>query len=172
MDLKKAAFDNAGIDLTRDTLSRVERHLKISFPEDYAAFLLECNGGIPKEDWLFDFHDGTQDRENTSVLNSFFVIYPESIAENGLPQRLPGVYNDLIFSCRIMWDEETLGKDMIPIADDPGGNVIIMCISGENRGKIYFANHEFEDEETGYLWMDEIAPSFSAFGDKLYPENE
>jgi hypothetical protein len=52
---------------------------------------------------------------------------------------------------------------ILPIGDDPGGNLICMCINRENYGKIYFCDHELEDPETGFIIMSDIAKSFSAF---------
>lgn len=145
--------------LTRKNLCNLERQLGISFPEDYAAFMLKNNGGEAEEDWLFDFHDGVMEGDNTSVIRSFYKIYLHDDAPS---------YDDFVKTCNTMWEEKTIGKDMVAIADDPGGNPICMCVSGENYGKVYFADHEFEDTNTGYLFMSEIAPSFSAFLDKLY----
>lgn len=154
-------FDSA-MPLTREELNGVECQLGVSFPEDYVMFMLENNGGEPEEDWVFDFADGVTKRDNSSVIRGFYKIY---LHEENAPK-----YDDLVSICNIMWKEKTIGKNTIAIADDPGGNPICMCVAGENCGKVYFANHEFEDTETGYLFMNEIAPSFSAFIDKLYPD--
>lgn len=147
--------------LTRKDLCGLERQLGISFPEDYAAFMLKNNGGEPEEDWLFDFYNGVTERDNTSVIRGFYKLY---LHDDG-----PS-YDDFVKICSTMWAEKTIGKDMVAIADDPGGNLICLCVAGENCGKVYFADHEFENTHTGCLFMSEIAPSFSAFLDMLYPD--
>jgi len=157
--------------LTEEMITKAEKKLGITLPEDYKAFLMRNNGGHTKPEMLFDFFDGTCENDNTSVIRRFFAIYPESVEEGELPCR-KDIYDDLIYNCLCMRDEEIIPLDIIPIADDPGGNVICMNVSKENGGKVYFANHEFEDDDTGYLWMDEIAPSFTAFLEKLYPDTE
>lgn len=154
-------FDSAA-PLTRNEIGKLEKQLGVSFPEDYVAFMLRNNGGEPENDWLFDFHDGVTERDNTSVIRGFYKIY---LHDDDAPS-----YDDLVKICNTMWEEKTIGKDMISIADDPGGNPICMCVAGENYGKVFFCDHEFEDINTGYLFMSEIAPSFSAFIDKLYPD--
>ena len=145
--------------LTQEDLCSLERQLGITLPEDYAEFMLRNNGGEPEEDWLFDFYDGVTERDNTSVIRGFYKFY--------LHDDRPS-YDDFVKICSIMRAEKTIGKDMVAIADDPGGNPICLCVAGENCGKIYFADHEYEDPNTGYLFMSEIAQTFSAFLNMLY----
>lgn len=33
-------------------------------------------------------------------------------------------------------------KEMLPIAVDPGGNLVLLAIEGEDTGKVFFWNHE------------------------------
>lgn len=155
-------FMSSAAPLTRDAFDNLEAQLGISFPEDYKAFMLENNGGEPEEDWLFDFVDEVTKKQNTSVLRGFYKIYTND--------KNVKTYDDLVKICTIMWNERSIGKDTIAIADDPGGNPICMCVEGQHFGKVYYANHEFEDTETGFLFMSEIAPSFTAFIEKLYPD--
>ena len=164
MNLNQISFRGSGAPLTGENLAAVEEKLHIRFPEDYADFLRKVNGGIPEQEQLFDFYDSTREENNTSVIRRFFKIYTEPYSRR--------VYDDIVQICQIMRREETIGTDTVAIADDPGGNVICLCVAGENCGKVYFGNHEFEDEDTGYLWMDEIAPSFRVFLEALYPNPE
>jgi hypothetical protein len=48
------------------------------------------------------------------------------------------------------------------------GDAIFLCVAGENRGKVYMGNQDYEDSDTGYLFMSEVAPSFTAFLNMLY----
>lgn len=150
---------NSGVMLTKEQISAFEQALEISLPEDYVNFLLQHNGGYPKEDMVFDFEDGVLEAKNTTSIRDFFRIYL---------QEEKGTYDDLGKICRIMWGEETMAKNMIAIADDPGGNPIFLCVAGENRGKVYMGNQDYEDADTGYLFMSEVAPSFTAFLNMLY----
>lgn len=151
-------FQNSSTPLTREDITAFEKKWNISLPEDYAAFLLEHNGGTPEEDWLFDFFDEVTERENGSIIRDFFKIYP----------RGEHAYDSLDIVCGNVWEDESIGRDFLPIADDPGGNPICLGIAGENRGKVCFCNADYEDLDTGYLVMSPIASSFSAFLAMLY----
>ena len=155
-------FTSSAAPLTKGAFDNLEALLGISFPEDYKAFMLENNGGEPVEDWLFEFMDDVTKKRNTSVIRGFYKIY--------LNEQEAKPYDDLVKICNIMWNEHSLGRNMIAIADDPGGNPICMSVAGEDFGKVYYGNHEFEDTETGYLFMSEIAPSFTTFIENLHPD--
>jgi hypothetical protein len=58
----------------------------------------------------------------------------------------------------------------LPLAVDPGGNLICLVISGTNTGKVYFWDHEEEVEEgqqPGYSNVYLIANSFNEFLNSL-----
>ena len=109
---------------------------------------------------MFDFYDKVIEKNNTSLIRSFFRIYETK-------KQLP-VYDDLEKICEIMWGEGTLSKKILPIADDPGGNVICLSLDKKDYGTVYFANHEYEDIETGYLFMSKIASNFTEFLNHMY----
>ena len=141
-----------------------EKKFEINLPKDYKEFMIENNGGESDNDLFFDFYDNVTQKNNSSVIRSFFRIY--EIKNNKI------VYDDLEKICKIMWEEGTLDKKMLPIADDPGGNVICISLFSEDYGTVYFANHEYEDSDTGYLFVSKIANSFSEFVAILYLDEE
>ena len=54
----------------------------------------------------------------------------------------------------------------IPIADDPGGNAICLGMSGNERGKVYFWDHEMEADEGDEPTFENVylvAESFASF---------
>lgn len=54
----------------------------------------------------------------------------------------------------------------LPIARDPGGNLICLALEGENANKVFFWDHENEyeeGEEVGYKNTNLIASSFEEF---------
>ncbi|MGG1646831.1 SMI1/KNR4 family protein [Peribacillus simplex] len=58
-------------------------------------------------------------------------------------------------------------EDFISIANDPGGNEILIGVSGEYQGKIYFWIHDIEpEEEMGNMFI--LADSFAEFFNNLY----
>lgn len=135
-----------------------ESEVGIKFPEDYKAFIIKSNGGIPKENWLYNFFDKVTERKNTSVIRKFFSLTSDnSVLKNNLRE----IYNT-------MTNEKAIPNDMLPIADDPGGNIIGISLNKNDFGYVYFLNHEYDDLDTGYLIKSEIAKSFSDFLNLLY----
>jgi hypothetical protein len=122
--------------------------------------MLNNNGGEPVEDCIFDFYDNVIEKNNASLIRSFFRIYESK------PEKR--VYDDLEEICETMRREEIISNKTLPIADDLGGNVICISLHEEDYGTVYFANHEFEDTETGYLFMSKISSSFTEFINQLY----
>ena len=71
--------------------------------------------------------------------------------------------------------EGRLPPELFPVAYDPGGNLIAVSTGGENAGKVYFWDHEMEDDEASTADHDPyfdnvslIANSFDEFFNGLY----
>lgn len=153
---------NSAEKLSAEDITEFENEAGIKFPDDYKAFMLESNGGTPKEDWLYDFFDEVTEAKNTSVIREFFsLLQDESVKMRNLRK----IYD-------IMTNEETIPADMLPIADDSGGNVIGISLNKDDFGYVYFINHEYDDLDTGYLVKGKIAESFSDFLDSLYLDED
>ena len=135
-------------------------YLGVKLPEDYVEFIVNANGETPEPDMLYDFYDEVSEQENTSVIRRFFSFFPNVECEK----------NNIKFIYNVMRREKTIPVDMIPIADDPTGNVICISLSSNDYGAVYFLNHEFEDSDTGYLMKSKITDSFKVFIEKLYPD--
>ena len=56
-----------------------------------------------------------------------------------------GEYDDLRKHLEVFRDR--VPPKLLPIARDPGGNLICIAVSGPARGKVYFWDHEEEVEE-------------------------
>lgn len=115
-------------------IKEIERQSGCSLPEAYLTFLNEHHGGYPSPE-VFTYGVGKQ-----SILQHFFEFSKDttySILDymESLKGRLPEGY--------------------LPIACDPGGNLIIMGLNGLERERIYFWDHEEE-----------------LIGNKLYPISE
>ena len=149
---------NSASKIIEDDIAKIECDLEIKLPEDYKYFMLQSNGGTPKEDMLFDFFDEVQECENTSVIRNIFSLY---LDDSNRKFNYKVIYN-------IMVNDECIPADMVPIADDPGGNVISISLNKDDYGYVYFLNQDFEDEDTGYLVKSKIANSFKDFIDCLY----
>lgn len=151
---------NSATKVYEEDVVEIENGLGIKFPEDYKAFIIQTNGGIPEEDMLYDFYDEVSELENTSIIRKFFSLY---VDDTILKNNLKVIYTT-------MRNEETIPADMLPIADDPTGNIISLSLNKEDYGFIYYLNHEFEDVDTGYLVKSKIANSFKEFINCLYTD--
>lgn len=151
---------DSAIKVYEEDVVEVENSLGIKLPEDYKEFIIQMNGGTPDEDMLYDFYDEVLELENTSIIREFFSLYADDTI---LKNNLKVIYNT-------MKNEKTIPADMIPIADDPAGNIISLSLNRNDYGFIYYLNHEFEDVETGYLIKSKIANSFKDFIDCLYTD--
>jgi cell wall assembly regulator SMI1 len=142
-----------GPPITEQDVLRLEQELGASFPEDYRAFLLAHNGGYP-EPGDFDI-PGESVPESGSTVDWFLTL--EAGAHNDLRHELD-VYRGRV------------PPSLLPIAFDPGGNLICLGLSGEHRGVVYFWDHELEaeeDEEADFRNVYFVADSFSRFLDSL-----
>lgn len=138
--------------LNSSVLSSIEEYWGFGLPKDYRGFLLNFNGGIPDTSnacFLF-----THQREG-SVISNFY----------GLTK---GSYN-------ILKAYQDVGsrypKNMLPVGDDVFGNRILLSVKGNDRGKVYFWDHEYEAEENtkpSYNNLTLIADSFKDFIKSLY----
>ncbi|WP_110513545.1 SMI1/KNR4 family protein [Herpetosiphon llansteffanensis] len=139
-----------------------EQELGCRLPEDYRAFLLEHNGGQP-ELTVFDMNSSLMP-DDQSMIHYFFTLDPAS------------EYYEIRNEIKVYTDETRIPLELLPIACDPGGNIICLGIRGEQRGKVYFWDHEFEleAEEEGDLYYNVscCGSSFQAFVESLSPESE
>lgn len=137
-------------------LRAIEKFLGFKFPKDYRTFLLCFNGGETEEK-IFFFKN---DIEDGSILDRLFGIVDED-------------YENLLLYIKKYKDR--IPENCIPIAGDPGGNLVLLSIKMADRGKIYFWDHHREapDGETpDYSNLTLIADSFQEFLDGLKAEPE
>ncbi len=71
----------------------------------------------------------------------------------------------------LRWHIETLrGRmpaELLPIGHDPGGNLICLAYRGEQRGTIYYWDHEMEAEEGEPATWDNLYPLAKSFTEFL-----
>ncbi len=61
-------------------------------------------------------------------------------------------------------------KELLPVAEAVGGNLILIRVEGRMKGEIYFWDHEQEgDEEPVWENLTLLAPSFDQFMEALVP---
>ena len=136
-------------------LRALEETIGATLPDDYRAFMLEYNGGVPEQE-VFTF-----DKRNKSSVNYFNSIDHENQAL------------DLMEAWQVL--KPRLPKEVFPIGDDNGGATIAIVVSGPRRGEVWFCT---EERPTGsnprVSWLDrrdawKVADSFAAFMARLTP---
>ncbi len=134
--------------LSEADLQALESRLAFPLPNEYRQFLLAHNGGRlnPAE-----FHFKNQTGPYTdSCVDSFYAVY------DGDHNNFEKIY----LFCKA---EGLFPPHIIPIADDPGGNIICLSVSGPDMNSVYFWDHEGIDEYGKQANLHLIADSFSEF---------
>lgn len=145
--------------ISESAIRDFEENIGMPFPPDYREFMLKYNGGDPLK-CVFKFQDATGPYSD-SIIRYFFAFsddYNESIKHNHeiytLADRVP--------------------KNILPIAEDPGGNIVCLSLAGDDVGKVYFWDHEQEgltEASSTYENLELIANSFTEFVDGLEEES-
>jgi cell wall assembly regulator SMI1 len=145
--------------ITEDDIKVFERENNIILPNDYKKFLIEYNGGEPLSS-LFKLN-----RElGTIVINNLYGLNTKE------------KYDDIIKAMQTY--SNRISNQFIPIGDDPGGDQIVLGISGDFKGKVYFWDHNTELENDVFTEnelpenMYFLADSFDEFIDKLEEDTE
>lgn len=108
-------------------LLQFERRLGRSLPPAYRQFLLDCNGGIPRQP--------PADEVGTPMYE-LFALYDQAANDDSILS-LDAALADL--------RAETNRRDVVPIGQDLGGNYLCLELSGQGAGKVFFYDHELED---------------------------
>ena len=157
LDEMLSAIDDKLPPAPSDAIAAFEQKISATLPPDYREFLIRCNGGYAAGNLVFPGPIGDVSLNHIGGFREescFSVVEGRDNYQNEYETRIP--------------------RDLIWIADDPGGNAFCIGISGSNRGRVFFWDHECEpDLET---WdgsfdsaenIDLLAESFSEFVSKL-----
>ena len=137
--------------LSAERIAQVEHKLGFAFPQSYREFLLQFNGGRPRSKCRFILGE----HNRGSYVDWFLSIY------EGKPDNLETYYQ--VFKGQ----QQRLPDELVPIAHDPGGNLICIAVSGASRGAVFFWKHEDEEDEPTYDNVRLIASTFEDFIDGL-----
>ncbi len=134
--------------LNPERLAEFEAKLGYKLPSGYREFLISCNGGKP-EPYDFEVSDGA---------DSLHHVYGLHDGPN---------YAQLDYAFSIYYGR--MPQSMIPIADDPCGNAICIGVTGDQEGRVFFWDHEFEsDDGLDHDNITSLAESFEAFCESLF----
>jgi hypothetical protein len=137
--------------LTPELLLHLESRVG-PIPEDYARFLLSCNGGLAVPE--LEFRSSSLPEGVTLTVYEFCSIHCSRGIETV----------DLDIE---RWDLD-FGAKLVPVASDGIGNHFLMELSDDTRGKIHFRDHEEVDEDLPESGLMIVAKSFSEFVDGLH----
>jgi len=142
----------------------VESVIGNRLPDDYVAFMEEYNNFMPdpprpicfKVDWK---------GKKVAPFDEASIGSWEEINKNK--------DNSIIEAIKILWAPsfEIIPHDVIPIGGDGGGGLILLGISGENYGKVFywFDGCPYEPGEPSYENIGFVANNFTEFLESLYP---
>lgn len=146
-------FTDKGKKNTNRKIAEFEAKRQIKLPIDYRTFLLSTNGGCPEPD-AFPIRDNPNDSHG--LIQQFFSLGSKD-EDYDLDENIE-VYT------------ERIPVNLLPIATDPGGNILCISTHGEDFGTVYFWDHSFEglpSDKPDYHNVYFIAESFDRLLDTL-----
>jgi hypothetical protein len=141
-------FRSRGRLASGDDIARLEDELRATLPRDYVSFLRTVGGGRPAPNQSVD----DQAVELGVAVTDFFDADQLAKEWSKWRARVPA--------------------RLVPIADAEGRNLVCLSLHGEDRGSVYFWDHETEVEdgvEPDGRNITRIAASFEEFLDGLLP---
>ncbi len=148
--------------LAFDKLQAMEQSLGAELPAEYRQFLLEHNGGVPDPDCFIVPGDEEYDGEPSErQMACFFAIHDhewsDQTPEGSLGYPLQEAWRD--------FRAELPGSQVVPIGKDWNGSYICLGYRGEECGRVFYYDHEYEE-------LRPLAEDFRAFLTLLRPCEE
>lgn len=152
------SIEDQGTTLNEEDIVQLERELGYAIPSDYARFLLAYNGGVPEP----NCHD-VQGTEGTSIgeFVDIFVFYSVANVSGEVQESYCIKSNWSVYRGRIP-------QNLFPIGEDGGGNQICISLYGEDKGSIWYWDHEAEKIPPDYSNCYKVADNFQALLDNLF----
>lgn len=105
-----------------EKIQQLETLISYALPQQYREFLLQHNGGYPENQ---GFQDGR-------VLNYFYGYFPNILNE---------------FSLQTYLFTNRYPQGTMPIASVGGGDRLLLGLTGDLFGKIYYWQHDWESDD-------------------------
>lgn len=109
---------NTASPLTEEDIDQAEQRIGQPIPAAYRAFLIAHNGGQPDPDGFSSYAENGEVHDQ-SLVSWFFGLNTGSY------------YNDLEQHYQLVL-ERRVPSDLLPIASDPGGNLICLSVDGSS----------------------------------------
>lgn len=151
-------FSNTEPSINLEQIKLLEELSELKFPEEYKKHLISHNGGQCQPNRFKFIEDG---KTTESSVDWFLAIYD-------------GEYDNLRSYIEIYkMEKKRMPLHILPIAHDPGGNLICISCGGNDLGHVYFWNHErevdydlYSDDDYSNLYL--ISSNFTEFLNNLY----
>lgn len=133
------------------SVQAIEAAVGAELPEDYRRFLLRGDGGVPDRG-AFSVPEG-----GSSVVNRFLSTRRDE---------------DYSLWERLDYLPDFVPDGLLPIAEDPGSNLVLLGVKGAYRGRVFFFYHD-RPARRPIAEAEDITPladSFAAFADGLREE--
>ena len=157
-----AKFSNSASPISAADLEKIQQYAGLDFPGEYKDFLLKYNGG----DCYPSDYEYVEDGVLAEGIVDWFLPISASVEQN------LQAYIDLY-----KLQEKRIPDRMLPIAFDPGDNLICLSCAGEDCGAVFFWDHEREinystnpDQVQTNMFF--IQPSLTAFLSSLKEESD
>jgi cell wall assembly regulator SMI1 len=147
--MKQIEVDDTKPPIAEGDIDALEKRLGVTFPGQYRRWLLKHNGGRPYPD-RFRFKNKTGPY-TSSVVAWFFAIH------DGEYENLESNFETF----KVL--DRRLPENLVPIARDPGGNLVCISVAGADQGKVYFWDHEEESATPDYGNCHLLANTFDEF---------
>lgn len=137
------------VTLVEADLVHFEQQLGFTLPSDYRAFLLRHNGGYPEPNY---FPIANFPLDDYGILEWLLCL------EEGYTldiRRHLEVYRDRI------------PQGLLPIARDPGGNILCLSLNEHDKGTIFYWDHEGEVGEGAVPDLENVYFVAHSFDDLL-----
>lgn len=138
-------------DLTEEELWQAENRIGVKLPDEYRQFLLRHNGGHP-EPYGLNFECEGEEPQLAAV--AYFLAIYDGEDEN--------------FFDYFETYKDRIPPELIPIARDPGGSLVLLSVKDAHKGKVYFWQQDFEPDEPDYSNICFVANSFDEFLNSLF----
>jgi hypothetical protein len=169
--MKNVEFSETLQNLREEEVNDIENKYHLQLPLEYKTHILRFNGGccVPS---AFNYIDRSIAYRLITLIKPFFsssrINYFYSIGRND-------IYDLEEALATYKLENKRLPKRILPIAEDPFGNVICISCNGKDKGYVYFWDHEreekyqeIEDDDEDVRNLHFIAKSFTLFLSSLF----
>ncbi|UYZ63945.1 SMI1/KNR4 family protein [Hymenobacter weizhouensis] len=147
--MEQQEFTGTEAPATAADLRAIEQEYGFVFPEDYKAHILRVNGGWPRRNTFL------QSRENGRT------------TERDINQFKPVQHGSYTLERSLESLRDQLHPDLIPFADEAGGDQFCLSVGPEDYGSVYYIAHE-SYRPPAFLEDDELVPQPREYGEGVH----